>query len=94
MQCRIVCPVFDTGTDVIPKTQQPKPTPSASPKGWEFFQRLTANNGYPKLREHLGAVVTMMQLSDNWHDFMKKLDRLRPSPRYSFHQKGTAAFVP
>ncbi len=22
--------------------------------------------------------MTMMQLSDNWHDFMKKLDRLRP----------------
>jgi hypothetical protein len=43
-----------------------------------LFQRLTANKGYPKLREHLGAVVTMMQLSDNWHDFMAKLDRLRP----------------
>src|SRR5262249_33074400 len=23
-----------------------------------------------KLREHLGAVVTMMQLSSDWHDFM------------------------
>jgi hypothetical protein len=44
----------------------------------KLFQRLTANKGYPKLREHLGAVVTMMQLSDDWHDFMKKLDRLRP----------------
>jgi hypothetical protein len=44
----------------------------------KLFQRLTANRGYPKLREHLGAVVTMMQLSDNWHDFTEKLDRLRP----------------
>jgi hypothetical protein len=44
----------------------------------KLFQRLTANKGYPKLREHLGAVVTMMQLSDSWHDFMAKLDRLRP----------------
>jgi hypothetical protein len=44
----------------------------------KLFQRLTANKGYPKLREHLGAVVTMMQLSDNWHDFMAKIDRLRP----------------
>jgi hypothetical protein len=44
----------------------------------KLFQRLTANKGYPKLREHLGAVVTMMQLSENWHDFMAKLDRLRP----------------
>lgn len=44
----------------------------------KLFQRLTQNKGYPKLREHLGAVLTMMQLSDSWHDFMSKLDRLRP----------------
>lgn len=44
----------------------------------KLFQRLTQNRGYPKLREHLGAVVTMMQLSNDWHDFMSKLDRLRP----------------
>jgi hypothetical protein len=44
----------------------------------KLFQRLTQNKGYPKLREHLGAVVTMMQLSSNWHDFMAKLERLRP----------------
>jgi hypothetical protein len=44
----------------------------------KLFRRLTQNKGYPKLREHLGAVVTMMQLSTNWHDFMAKLDRLRP----------------
>jgi hypothetical protein len=49
--------------------------------GWlshKLFLRLTKTRGYPKLKEHLGAVVTMMQLSDDWHDFMKKLDRLRP----------------
>jgi hypothetical protein len=44
----------------------------------KLFQRLTSNKGYPKLREHLGAVVTMMQLSENWHDFINKLNRLRP----------------
>lgn len=44
----------------------------------KLFRRLTQNKGYPKLREHLGAVVTMMQLSDDWHDFLAKLDRLRP----------------
>lgn len=44
----------------------------------KLFQRLTQNKGYPKLREHLGAVLTMMQLSTDWHDFMAKLDRLRP----------------
>jgi P63C domain len=44
----------------------------------QLFRRLTQNKGYPKLREHLGAVVTMMQLSTTWHDFISKLDRLRP----------------
>jgi hypothetical protein len=43
-----------------------------------FFQMLTHNIGYPKLREHLGSVVTMMKLSDDWHDFMRKLNRLHP----------------
>ena len=44
----------------------------------KLFQRLTTNKGYPKLREHLGAVVTMMQLSTSWHEFMAKIDKLRP----------------
>ena len=44
----------------------------------KYFQRLTANIGYPKLREHLGAVVAVMKLSTDWHDFRAKLDRLYP----------------
>ena len=44
----------------------------------KFFQRLTTNVGYPKLREHLGSVVTLMKLSDNWEDFLHKLDRIHP----------------
>jgi hypothetical protein len=43
-----------------------------------FFQLLTKNTGYPKLREHLGSVVAFMQMSKDWHDFMTKLDRHRP----------------
>lgn len=52
-------------------------TDSGRPKT-KYFQRLTQNVGYPKLREHLGAVVAIMKLSDDWHDFMRKLDRLHP----------------
>jgi hypothetical protein len=37
-----------------------------------------SNIGYPKLREHLGAVVAIMKLSTDWPDFRTKLDRLRP----------------
>jgi P63C domain len=44
----------------------------------KLFQRLTTNLGYPKLREHLGAVVAVMKLSNDWHDFKAKLDRLYP----------------
>lgn len=44
----------------------------------KYFQLLTSNLGYPKLREHLGSVVTLMKLSDDWGDFERKLDRIHP----------------
>ncbi|MCH8849734.1 MAG: P63C domain-containing protein [Chloroflexi bacterium] len=44
----------------------------------KLFQRLTQNLGYPKLREHLGSVVTLMKLSSNWGDFSGKLERFHP----------------
>jgi hypothetical protein len=47
-------------------------------KKHKLFQRLTQNVGYPKLREHLGSVVTLMKLSENWDDFKAKLDRIHP----------------
>lgn len=43
-----------------------------------LFRRLTTNTGYPKLREHLGSVVTLMKLSKTYEDFREKLDRLHP----------------
>jgi len=43
-----------------------------------YHQRLTQNIGYPKLREHLGSVVTLMKLSRGWDEFMTHLDRLHP----------------
>lgn len=42
------------------------------------FQWLTSNIGYPKLREHLGAVIATMKLSNDWHDFKAKLDKNYP----------------
>lgn len=45
----------------------------------KYFQKLTANVGYPKLREHLGSVVTLMRLSNNYDDFKEKLDLIHPS---------------
>lgn len=44
----------------------------------KLFQRLTTNVGYPKLREHLGSVVTLMKLSKDWNDFRAKLEMIHP----------------
>jgi P63C domain. len=44
----------------------------------KYFQHLTENIGYPKLREHLGSVVAIMKLSRDWSDFMLKLERIHP----------------
>lgn len=44
----------------------------------KFFQHLTTNVGCPKLRGHLGSVVTVMKLSDNYPEFKTTLDRLHP----------------
>ena len=44
----------------------------------KLFQRLTTNPGYPKLREHLGSVVTLMKLSTDWNDFRDKVERIHP----------------
>ncbi len=44
----------------------------------KLFQNLTQNIGYPKLREHLGSVVTLMKLSADYNDFQLKLDRIHP----------------
>jgi hypothetical protein len=45
------------------------------------FQWLTQNAGYPKLKEHLGAVGATMKLSADWHDFIAKLNRHYPAYR-------------
>lgn len=44
----------------------------------KLFQRLTTNIGYPKLREHLGSVVTLMKLSEDWPDLQQKVDLIHP----------------
>ena len=44
----------------------------------KYFQSLTTNLGYPKLKEHLGAVVALMRISKNWDGFMDLLDTHYP----------------
>jgi hypothetical protein len=63
---------------VLDELKQVTPRNENGRRKHKYFQRLTSNVGYPKLREHLGSVVTLMKLSDDWRDFMRKLDRLHP----------------
>lgn len=43
-----------------------------------LYQRLTENHGYPRLKEHLAAVVALMRVAPNWKAFMSMLDRALP----------------
>jgi hypothetical protein len=63
---------------VLAELKRITPKNTSGHRKHRFFQRLTQNLGYPKLREHLGSVIAFMQMSTDWHDFMNKLNRFRP----------------
>ncbi len=44
----------------------------------KLFQRLTADVGHPKLREHLASIVTLMKISPNYDQFERLLDQVHP----------------
>jgi hypothetical protein len=44
----------------------------------KYFQSLTGNVGYPKLKEHLGAIVALMRISKSWQGFMNLLNEHYP----------------
>ncbi|MFG1717879.1 P63C domain-containing protein [Micromonospora chalcea] len=68
---RLAPGVLDALKEVTPRNEQGRPK-------HKYFQHLTSNIGYPKLREHLGSVVTLMRLSRDWEDFVMKLDQIHP----------------
>ncbi|NVZ32031.1 hypothetical protein HX779_08595 [Pseudomonas sp. A4002] len=43
-----------------------------------LHRRLTQEVGHPRLREHLASVVTAMKLSNDYQDFVTKMNRLHP----------------
>lgn len=63
---------------VLKELQKVTPKNKSGRRKHKYFQHLTTNVGYPKLREHLGSVVTLMKISDTWDDFMLKLEQLHP----------------
>ena len=68
---RLAPGVLDELKRVIPRNKNGRPTA-------KYFQSLTTNKGYPELRELLGSVVTIMTFSDEWADFMDKINKRHP----------------
>jgi hypothetical protein len=68
---RLAPGVLEELKKVVPRNEDGRPTA-------KYFQKLTTNVGYPKLREHLGSVVTLMKLSNHYGDFMDKLNQIHP----------------
>jgi hypothetical protein len=56
---------------VTPRNEDGRPTA-------KFFQSLTSNVGYPKLKEHLGAAIALMKISKSWDGFMNLLNEHYP----------------
>jgi len=63
---------------VLEELRKITPRTESGNRKHRYFQWLTSNVGYPKLREHLGSVVTLMKLSSSWANFVEKLDRIHP----------------
>ena len=66
---------------VLEELKKVNPKHESGRRKHKYFQWLTSNVGYPKLREHLESVVSIMKLSSDWHDFRAKLGRIHPRVR-------------
>lgn len=63
---------------VLEELQKVNPKGPTGRRRHLHHQHLTPNAGYPKLREHLGSVTTLMKVSTDWNDFIRKLDQIHP----------------
>ncbi len=68
---RLAPGVWERLKEVIPK--RPNGRPAA-----QLFRQLTDNIGYRELLKHLGSVVTLMKLSNDYDDFMNYLNKFHP----------------
>ena len=69
-----------------------KATPKSKTSGRrtaKYFQSLTSNVGYPKLREHLGGVLAFMKISKTYADFKQLLDEHYPAYPERVDAQGT-----
>lgn len=63
---------------VLEALKKATPKSRSGNKTARYFQSLTNDTGYPKLKEHLGSVVTLMKLSEQYDEFTEKLERIHP----------------
>jgi len=63
---------------VLEELKKSTPKDQRGRRRHHFHRKLTDDIGHPKLREHMAAVLTTMQLSVDYKDFKEKLDRVRP----------------
>jgi P63C domain len=63
---------------VIEELKRTEPKTASGKRKGTIQQRLSPDLGHPKLREHLASVTTIMDLSEDYTDFMRKLDRRHP----------------
>lgn len=63
---------------VVEELKATTPKDNKGRRKHHFHRRLTEDIGHPKLREHMAAVVTAMQLSEDYEGFIRNLDRVRP----------------
>ncbi|MEP0068091.1 P63C domain-containing protein [Pyruvatibacter sp.] len=54
------------------------PKTTAGNRKHQMHRHLTPDMGHPRLREHLASVTTVMQLSNDYKDFLAKLDKIHP----------------
>ena len=63
---------------VLAELKRTTPKAASGRHRHQLHRRLTPDLGHPKLREHMASVVTAMKLSDDYDDFVEKMDRLHP----------------
>jgi hypothetical protein len=63
--------------NVLDQLKKETPRAASGRHKHQLHRRLTEDFGHPKLREHLEAVLAVMKLSDNYSDFVQKLDRVK-----------------
>jgi hypothetical protein len=63
---------------ILKRLDELNPKDETGKRKRKFFQYFTGDVGVPELKEHLSNVVFLMKASDDWQDFIDRLDRAKP----------------